>query len=627
MGILQFDELDDIVYGDCDTALGDLPTSAYTLACGVRHDNVAGNWDAIMYLFTGFDATGTAEAGISHSGSENNYFADVGGGGSSFASTRPVGDTDYVLVLRKAAGTVAPILSIFQAGSTWEHITGNNAVANQTACQSIGFSTWEAGADPLQGWLAWFAAWSGAMSQANAEALVANWRTSDLYNSAHGTPVALVEFNTDTPVDLMGTIATLNVGGGPTVDAGQTFASWDFDGIGGPTLVQLRPDADIDAASWDTAPLWSKIDEVVADATVVTDTAVESAFPAIQGTPAESAQAATTTSHVVALPASIAAGELLLVIMAKDATATTINALAGWNELIDENVARGLFVAYRTATGGEGASVTFTSAAAIRSAAIAYRISGQNATLIPQISAVATGTSQAPNPNSLAPLGGAKNYLWFTLFTLAGEEADDDTWTNNAATNYANLLQKTSGTGGTNVGASLAVCNRTNNAASEDAVWPAASIDVSLGWRAFTIAIHPVATQTSVARVSLAPGSTPVSRDSHSIWVRARVTAGSGRMRCALYEGGNNRSTDLENSGDLGVSLVNYELPIAQADAEDITDYSDLEIRFWGYSAGGGAIVYEVDQLWLELPEGAAAAPGPPPLGQRRRKLMQRIAL
>lgn len=118
-------------------------------------------------------------------------------------------------------------------------------------------------------------------------------------------------------------------------------------------------------------------------------------------------------------------------------------------------------------------------------------------------------------------------------------------------------------------------------------------------------------TSTSVARISLAPGSVPVTRTQHSIKVRARVTGGTGTIWAALYEGATNRSGDLESSALTG-SLANYTLPIADADAEDITDYSDLEIRFWGYSAVGAAATFEVDQIWLEIPEASAAPPAQP---------------
>jgi len=113
------------------------------------------------------------------------------------------------------------------------------------------------------------------------------------------------------------------------------------------------------------------------------------AFPAIEGTPAETAVSTASTTHAINLPASIVAGELLLIITAKGtpAQSTTFNALAGWTEVIDEAVSLGMTIWAREADATEGATVTMTSAAAVRSASIAYRISGAEdpATQLPEL--------------------------------------------------------------------------------------------------------------------------------------------------------------------------------------------------------------------------------------------------
>ena len=138
---------------------------------------------------------------------------------------------------------------------------------------------------------------------------------------------------------------------------------------------------------------------------------------------------------------------------------------------------------------------------------------------------------------------------------------------------------------------------------SQASVTVAPSNTTSARYLAVTAALKPIVpTQTSVARLSLATGGEPATRTAHSIKVRARVTSGAGRIRAALYEGATNRSGDLESSA-LTTSLANYTLAIPDASAANITDYSDLEIRLWGYAVGGGAIVVEVDQIWLETPE------------------------
>ena len=94
--------------------------------------------------------------------------------------------------------------------------------------------------------------------------------------------------------------------------------------------------------------------------------------------------------------------------------------------------------------------------------------------------------------------------------------------------------------------------------------------------------------------------------------MRARVTSGAGKIRAALYESSTNITDTapgyLESSA-LTTSLADYTLAIADADAAAISSYSNLDIWLWGYSSGGGSIVYEVDQVWLEVPAALPAIP------------------
>jgi len=208
-----------------------------------------------------------------------------------------------------------------------------------------------------------------------------------------------------------------------------------------------------------------------------------------------SAESATTTagsSHVINLPASIVAGNFLVLIFARGSGTGSISALTGWTEMLDEAIARGITILYRVADGTEGATITLTMTGSTnKSATIVYQISGaiDPATQPPQLSTAATGTSTAPDATTCTPTGGAKNYLWISFFSLAGEEAYDDTWCNSAPTNYSGLLQKTAGVAGRNVGVELATAHRELDAASEDA--GAFNVDVSFAWRAYTMAIHP----------------------------------------------------------------------------------------------------------------------------------------
>lgn len=112
---------------------------------------------------------------------------------------------------------------------------------------------------------------------------------------------------------------------------------------------------------------------------------------------------------------------------------------------------------------------------------------------------------------------------------------------------------------------------------------------------------------TTVGRISLESGSIPEARTDHAIKVLARVIGGAGTIRAALYEGATNRSGDLESEALTG-SLVEYTLPISEANANNITDYSALELRFWGYSAVGDAATFEIDKLWLNIPPASGPA-------------------
>ena len=125
------------------------------------------------------------------------------------------------------------------------------------------------------------------------------------------------------------------------------------------------------------------------------------------------------------------------------------------------------------------------------------------------------------------------------------------------------------------------------------------------------LAALATATETDVASISLAPATVPAARTAHSLCVRARVqTLGTGvtTLRMALYEGATNRSGNLE-SAQLTTSLAEYTLPIPDSGAAAISDYSNLTVYFWGYSALGDVITVEVADVWLFLPVATGGVP------------------
>lgn len=199
------------------------------------------------YLLSG-TGNGVAEAGVSLS-TGNRLHPDIGpgedtaAGNPTFASTA---DT-YVAVISKAAGTVAPIVSRYVKSTvTWTHYTLTTTVADQIATTMIELGAWQNG-DYFDGWIGVAAFWEGAMSQTNKEALVTNWRTSDVWTSAHGQPAFLSELNVAglSAVDLAGNASSITVTG-TSLDAAETLDSWNFDGTGAtapliPILVMAPP--------------------------------------------------------------------------------------------------------------------------------------------------------------------------------------------------------------------------------------------------------------------------------------------------------------------------------------------------------------------------------------------------
>ena len=214
------------------------------------------------------------------------------------------------------------------------------------------------------------------------------------------------------------------------------------------------------------------------------------AFPTVVNTN-ESNLTTAGTAHTVNLPGSLVAGNLIVIIFGKGSVVATINAVAGWTELVDENLANGLLILARESDGAEGATLGLTSSASTKSSHISYQISGAEdpGTQLPQLSTVATGSSVNPNATTCTPTGGAKDYLWITLFAMAGEAGDVDAFVTTTPTSYTNTLMKTCGTGGVNTGVEVATAIQQLNAASQDAsAW---TTTINFAWRAYTMAVHP----------------------------------------------------------------------------------------------------------------------------------------
>lgn len=230
-----------------NTPLSNLPTGAWTLAMLVKRALTAtadaAAFDGGCYLLTGAPP-GTVQTGFSFGGSPNQDKCVMDLTATSVSPSAFTSKTSpYLLVLSKAAGSVQPTLSWkLGSGGIWTDETLSVAQGNAAAADMLQIASWE-DSDFGDNWYGLVSWWSGAMSLTNKHLLDANWRTSDLWNSAHGQPVFLSEMNVSpaSVVDLAGNASTFTATN-CTLDAAETLDSWNFDGAaaGPPPAIQQQ---------------------------------------------------------------------------------------------------------------------------------------------------------------------------------------------------------------------------------------------------------------------------------------------------------------------------------------------------------------------------------------------------
>ena len=195
-----------------------------------------------------------------------------------------------------------------------------------------------------------------------------------------------------------------------------------------------------------------------------------------------------TTDHYVGMPATVDAGDLLIVLFTNDGGAT-VTTPSGWTQLAStaNGSAVRLSVYYKIAAGTEGGTtVNFvTSANEEEAAAQVYRITDWHGTTPPEISTAATGTSNRPNPASLDPAGwDVADTLWIAV---AGQDRGDQSGTTAYPAYYTDGISTLSSD--TTDSCRTHSARRVLAAASEN---PGAfTIPVSEEWVAFTIAVRP----------------------------------------------------------------------------------------------------------------------------------------
>jgi hypothetical protein len=221
----------------------------------------------------------------------------------------------------------------------------------------------------------------------------------------------------------------------------------------------------------------------------------EGVFPTVASSNT-SVNNSTLTSHTVNLPASIAAGDLLVMAIAaarRNSANTRVDAIisapSGWTQLFqatnpsnNEDVRLGVY--YRLASGAEGATVSVTTFNGTRTASIALRIDGVEGSIV-SAHATANGQTSSDAPN-LAPAWGAEKTLWlfFDAFSKHGSPSSGAAGPAGFSTTLASATTVTTASG-----CAIRAAWKQDEVAALD---PASfGLGVTADWVAATVAIRP----------------------------------------------------------------------------------------------------------------------------------------
>lgn len=240
------------------------------------------------------------------------------------------------------------------------------------------------------------------------------------------------------------------------------------------------------------------------------------------------------TSHPVAMPATVAAGDLLLCFFVNDGTAAP-SLPTGWSAVEAGVLGGGTEARSRwfskVADGSEGGTtVDFVTGVGEQCAAQVFRFDGATVNPTAPIDlAVATGSSTAPDAPSLLASWGLNDTTWLT-----GYAADDDDAVSAYPTSFTEQNFTASGTGTESCSIATALLETRQSSVNPGAF----TISASEEWAAYTIAICPAAvTFEPPAVLSITPTAFAASATSHVADVPA-VDAGD-RLIAVLVTDGN----------------------------------------------------------------------------------------
>jgi hypothetical protein len=214
---------------------------------------------------------------------------------------------------------------------------------------------------------------------------------------------------------------------------------------------------------------------------------------------APAAPTETSNSANVAMPATVAAGDLLLVLAARNGGA--VGTGSGFTSLGSGANTINLHVFYKVAVGNEGGTtVSFANCGVAQ----VYRFLAANYSGIPTISTAATGTSTAADPTAVTPPAG--RFLSLAVAAIVGDLTVNVTA---SPSGYSTIDNRQQGVGSDAAGASIGSAYLVDSGTTEN---PTAFTNGSAAWVAFVVAIgapNAVTEDTYITDVALVPGGTP----------------------------------------------------------------------------------------------------------------------
>lgn len=221
------------------------------------------------------------------------------------------------------------------------------------------------------------------------------------------------------------------------------------------------------------------------------------AAPVVAGV-ASGGELTAVTTHTVTFDTSPSSGDLLIIRAVVDSN-PTVTGPSGFSEIKNAAHSGSAFttaVWYKESDGTEGTSVTFSTSAGEESRHSVWRITGHEdpGTQAPEIASFdSTANSTTPDPPSISPTGGSKDYL-----ILAGYGSD----TGNQTVSVWPYVDNNISESGSNTGNGVTLGDCSDEITSATINPGTFTSSVSRPWTAHTIAIHPAA----------AGGATPKNR-------------------------------------------------------------------------------------------------------------------